>query len=127
MIARVKFVIRAGGRVARRARRCGRACSNNGNLSDSLKELYGLWLSGRGFAAEVGQQGLPGIFLVLLHVRHGVLPPQLRPPSASESHCNLSEIDIFVRRSALNFRDHREALSGIPPKIAEESLQVYFW
>ncbi|HEU0200622.1 MAG TPA: tryptophan halogenase family protein [Burkholderiaceae bacterium] len=108
-----------------------RACAENGKLSDALKELYSLWLSGRGFAREVGSQtlgkGYPIASWYCIMAGMGCFPPQLRAPTAAEKHYNLAEIDNFVRRSALNFRDHREALSAIPRKVAEESLQIYFW
>jgi hypothetical protein len=108
-----------------------RACAANGHLSDSLKRLYSLWLSGEGIAREVGQQaigkGYPVFSWYCLMAGMGCFPPQLRPPTAAEAHYDLAEIDVFLRRSALNFRPHREVLQQIPPRAPERSLQLYFW
>ena len=108
-----------------------RACSANGILSDSLKQLYGLWLSGKGIAADVGRQaigkGYPIFSWYCIMSGMGCFPPQLRRPSAREGRYNMAEIDNFVRRSAQNFRAQREVLSAIPPKVEESSLQLYFW
>jgi hypothetical protein len=108
-----------------------RACSNNGKLSSSLEHLYSLWLSGRGFAREVGSQtigkGYPVFSWYCIMAGMGCFPTGLRAPTASESYYNLDEIDNFVRRSAQNFRAHREVLGEIPPKVKEKSLQIYFW
>ena len=62
-----------------------RANAENTNLSDPLRQLYGLWMSGRSIAKDVGptgdRQGLSGLFLVLHHVGHGHFsrPERLAP------------------------------------------------
>jgi 2-polyprenyl-6-methoxyphenol hydroxylase-like FAD-dependent oxidoreductase len=108
-----------------------RACAANGHLSDALKELYALWLSGKGIAREVASQtlgkGYPVFSWYCLMAGTGCFPPQLRAPTADEAHYDLREIDTFIRRSALNFRPHRELLAGIPPRDEDRSLQIYFW
>jgi len=108
-----------------------RACAANGHLSDALKQLYALWLSGAGIAREVGQQtlgkGYPVFSWYCLMAGMGCFPQQLRPPTAAEAHYDLGEIDAFLERSALNFRPHREVLEAIPPRTQERSLQLYFW
>ena len=108
-----------------------RACAANGNLSDALKELYALWLSGKGFAKEVGSQaigkGYPVFSWYCILAGTGCFPPKLRAPTASEARYDLAEVDTFIRRSGANFRDHRTALNDIRPRPADRSLQVYFW
>ena len=108
-----------------------RACSANGKLSDALKELYTLWLSGRGIMEPVARQALGKGYPVLswysIMAGMGCFPPQLRTPTESEGRYDLEEIDNLLERSALNFRPQRELVKSIPPKVREKSLQVYFW
>ncbi len=108
-----------------------RACSANGKLSDSLKELYALWLSGRGILEPVARQSLGKGYPVLswysIMAGMGCFPPQLRAPTENEGRYDLEEIDNLLERSALNFRPQRELVKSIPPKVREKSLQVYFW
>jgi glycine/D-amino acid oxidase-like deaminating enzyme len=108
-----------------------RACSANGKLSDALKELYALWLSGRGIMEPVARQALGKGYPVLswysIMAGMGCFPPQLRAPTESEGRYDLEEIDNLLERSALNFRPQRELVKSIPPKVREKSLQVYFW
>lgn len=108
-----------------------RACAANGHLSDALKELYALWLSGKGIAKEVGQQSLGKSYPVFswycLMAGTGCFPPQLRAATAAENHHRLEEIDHFIRHSAQNFPDHRAALAEIGPRAREPSLQLYLW
>jgi hypothetical protein len=108
-----------------------RACAANGKLSESLKELYSLWLSGRGILEPVARQALGKGYPVLswysIMAGMGCFPPQLRAPTESEGRYDLEEIDNLLERSALNFRPQRELVKSIPPKVREKSLQVYFW
>jgi tryptophan 6-halogenase len=108
-----------------------RACSANGHLSDALKELYALWLSGKGIAKEVGRQsigkGYPVFSWYCLMAGTGCFPPELRAPNASEAATRLDEIDNFIARSAQNFRSHRDVLADIPRRVDERSLQMYLW
>jgi hypothetical protein len=39
----------------------------------------------------------------------------------------MEEIDNLLQRSTLNFRSQRDALTNIPKKVDERSLQIYFW
>ena len=108
-----------------------RACSANGKLSDALKELYSLWLSGRGILEPVAQQaigkGYPVMSWYSIMAGMGCFPPQLRAPASGEDRYDLDEIDNLLERSALNFRPQKEMVKAIPPKPKEKSLQVYFW
>ena len=108
-----------------------RACADNGDLSDSLKQLYSLWLSGRGILAEVARQelgkGYPVLSWYCILAGMGCFPQQVRPPTAAEAAFNVAEIENLIARSALNFRPQREVLQAIPKKPAEAALQIYFW
>jgi hypothetical protein len=108
-----------------------RACSENGNLSDSLKQLYGLWLSGRGIVNEVARQeigkGYPVVSWYCIMAGMGCFPPQLRAATPADGAFNVAEIENLVSRSAMNFPAQREVLEAIPPKAREEALQIYFW
>ena len=108
-----------------------RACNANANLSEGLKELYSLWLSGRGIVAEVARQelgkGYPVLSWYCIMAGMGCFPPQLRRPTADEAAYNVAEIENLVARSAMNFRPQREVLQAIPSKVPEEALQIYFW
>src|SRR5258706_603648 len=110
-----------------------RACAANTNLSDSLKQLFGMWLSGKSIAADVGKQtigqGYPIFSWYCIMAGMGIFPDrdQLRAPTASGGAYNLAEADNLLQRSALNYRPQREVLKHIPPKKKGESLQIYFW
>jgi len=108
-----------------------RACSANGKLSDALKELYSLWLSGRGILEPVAQQrlgkGYPVLSWYSIMAGMGCFPPKLRAPDENEGRYDLEKIDNLLERSALNFRPQRELVKSIPPRVREKSLQVYFW
>ena len=51
----------------------------------------------------------------------------LLAPSAEEGRYNLEEIDNLMRRSAVNYPDHKRTLTQIPPRRREPALQAYFW
>jgi hypothetical protein len=110
-----------------------RANSHNANLSDPLKQLLSLWMSGRGIANEVAAQklgaGYPIFSWYSLLAGMGIFPEaeQLRPPTARERVYDMAGIDNLVERSALNFRDHREVLAAIPPRPSIKPPQLYFW
>jgi hypothetical protein len=57
----------------------------------------------------------------------GCFPPRLRAPTPADNAFNVGEIENLVTRSAMNFRPQRDVLQAIPPKVAEEALQIYFW
>jgi hypothetical protein len=108
-----------------------RACAANANLSDSLKELYSLWLSGRGILEPVAKQaigkGYPVMSWYSIMAGMGCFPPQLRAPGKGEDRYDLEEIENLLERSSLNFRPQKDLVKAIPPKSREKSLQVYFW
>ena len=110
-----------------------RACAQMTTLSDSLRQLYGLWMSGRGVVAEVGRQtigsGYPVFSWYCILAGMGIFPDarDLRAPTAAERRYSMDEIDNLLTRSALNFQPQRDVLRNIPRKIEERSLQIYFW
>jgi tryptophan 6-halogenase len=110
-----------------------RANAQNPNISDSLKELYAIWMSGRSIAPDVGRQalgkGYPIFSWYCILSGMGVFPAKekLRPANGRDSRYNMDEIDNLLARSATNFRSQREVLADIPKKVDEKSLQIYFW
>jgi tryptophan 6-halogenase len=110
-----------------------RANAVNLNLSDPLKQLYNLWMSGKSIAPAVRQQalgkGYPLFSWYSIMAGMGIFPDpgELRAPSPQEARYNMQEIDDLLDRSVVNYRDHGETLMNIPPRRNGESLQVYFW
>jgi glycine/D-amino acid oxidase-like deaminating enzyme len=110
-----------------------RANAANLKISEALKRLYSLWMTGQSIIPELRSQAsgkaYPVFSWLCIMAGMGIFPePQdLRPPSAAESRYRLAEIDNLLARSAQNFRDHREVLAAIPPRRDEESLQIYLW
>ncbi len=110
-----------------------RANAANLNLSEPLKQLLSLWMSGKGIAPPVRQQslgkGYPVFSWYALMAGMGIFPDPgaLHRPKGKEAVYRLSDIDDLLDRSALNYRDHREVLRNIPPRRTNDSLQVYFW
>jgi 2-polyprenyl-6-methoxyphenol hydroxylase-like FAD-dependent oxidoreductase len=110
-----------------------RANAANRNLSDPLKQLLSLWMSGKSIAPPVRQQvlgkGYPVFSWYSIMAGMGIFPdPEaLRAPQANETAYRMAEIDNLLDRSVVNYRDHREVLMNIPPRRTGESLQVYFW
>jgi hypothetical protein len=110
-----------------------RANAANLRLSEPLKQLLNLWMSGKGIAAAVRQQklgrGYPVFSWYSIMAGMGIFPDtaDLHPPSPTESVYRVHEIDDLLERSAANYRDHGEVLKTIPVRRSGESLQVYFW
>src|SRR5580700_4934042 len=109
-----------------------RANAANLNLSEPLKQLLNLWMSGNGIAPAVRKQtlgrGYPVFSRYSIMSGMGIFPDRdnLRPPRAEEKTFGIAEIDNLLDRSELNYRDHREVLDNIPPRRTNDSLQVYF-
>jgi hypothetical protein len=110
-----------------------RANAANLNLSEPLKQLLSLWMSGKGIAPPVKRQvlgkGYPVFSWYSIMAGMGIFPDPaaLRAPRPTEDIYRLSDIDNLLDRSELNYRDHREILSDIPPRRQSDSLQVYLW
>ncbi len=110
-----------------------RANATNMDLSDNLKKILSLWVTGKsivpGLRAQEFGQGYPVMSWFAILAGMGIFPqPQaLRPPSAQEARYELSEVDALLQRCAGNYLDHRVALERIPPARAPLTLQLYFW
>jgi tryptophan 6-halogenase len=110
-----------------------RANAANQNLSEPLKQLLNVWMSGNGIAAAVRQQrlgkGYPVFSWYSLMAGMGIFPNAhtLHPAQGKEALYGIAEIDDLLDRSEANYRDHREVLDAIPPRRAAPGLQVYFW
>ena len=110
-----------------------RANAANMDLSDNLKKILSLWVTGKsivpGLRAQEFGQGYPVMSWFAILAGMGIFPqPQaLRPPSAQEARYELSEVDALLQRCAGNYLDHRVALERIPPARAPLTLQLYFW
>jgi len=110
-----------------------RANAANLNLSDPLKQLLSLWMSGKGIGPPVRRQvlgrGYPVFSWYSIMAGMGIFPEvgDLHPAQGKENTYRVAEIDNLLDRSAANYRDHREVLMNIPPRRTAESLQVYFW
>ncbi len=109
-----------------------RANAANTNLSDSLKQIYGMWTAGKSIAADVGRQaigkGYPIFSWYCIMAGVGLFPAEkdLRPAAPGTAY-DMAEIDNLLERSALNFRDQKEVLADIPKKKKESAMQIYFW
>ena len=110
-----------------------RANAANLDISDPLKELYNLWMSGNSVAAEVRAgsttRAYPVFSWYCIMTGMGIFPDpsELRRPGPREQPYSMAEIDNLLTRSAGNFRDQREVLNAIPPSRKDQSLQIYFW
>jgi tryptophan 6-halogenase len=110
-----------------------RANAANRNLSEPLKQLLNLWMSGNSIAPMVRKQtlgrGYPVFSWYSIMAGMGIFPDakDLHPPTAKEITYGVAEIDNLLERSAANYRDHREVLGDIPPRRKGQTLQVYFW
>ncbi len=110
-----------------------RANAANLDLSDDLKKLLSLWMSGRSIADGVRQQaigkGYPVFSWYAIMAGMGIFPdPQaLHPPGPQEGRYSMVEIDDLLTRSAVNYPAHGQALACIAPRRPDPALQIYFW
>jgi hypothetical protein len=110
-----------------------RANAANQQLSEPLKQLLSLWMSGQGIAAPVRQQrlgrGYPVFSWYSLMAGMGIFPDAdtLHTATGKEALYRIADIDDLLDRSEVNYRDHREVLRAIPPRRTSPGLQVYFW
>jgi len=110
-----------------------RANAANLHLSEPLKQLLSLWMSGQSIAPPVRQQilgkGYPVFSWYSIMAGMGIFPDRaaLRPPTVKEAKYRMGDIDNLLERSALNYRAHREVLGNIPPRRVSDSLQLYLW
>ncbi|MBV8666412.1 MAG: tryptophan 7-halogenase [Burkholderiaceae bacterium] len=105
-----------------------RANAANQNLSDSLKQLYEVWTSGKNLGAEVKRQGLDQYFAIVswysIMAGMGIFPDNPRPSGMPSD--GMEQVDNLIARSLVNFRDHREVLTDIPLR-EPNTLKSYFF
>jgi hypothetical protein len=110
-----------------------RANAANLRLSDPLKQLLSLWMSGKGIGQPVRRQvlgkGYPVFSWYAIMAGMGIFPDAaaLHEPNGTENTYRMTAIDNLLDRSAQNYRDHRQVLANIPPCRMGDSLQLYFW
>jgi 2-polyprenyl-6-methoxyphenol hydroxylase-like FAD-dependent oxidoreductase len=112
-----------------------RANAANTDLSDSLKQIFSTWLSGKHLGTEIMRQQVDQYFAVVswysILAGTGIFPEQkdLRSPEPglqTSTMGNMEQIDNLISRSLLNFPDHRELLMDIPPRDTK-ALKVYYF
>ena len=109
-----------------------RANAANVNLSDSLVQIFGHWMSGQGVSDVIGSRKVsttyPTFSWYCIMAGMGIFPDkeQLRAPNGEERY-DLAEVDDLLERSATNYPDQRTMLQAIPRKREARSLQIYFW
>ena len=88
----------------------------NENVSDRLRQIVQIWKSGQNLNQEMEKQQIPSSYSAMswscLLSGYGFFP-DIRPDladNAAASRFDMSEIDEFVRRCALNFRSQNEQL-----------------
>lgn len=93
------------------------ANSRNQHLSDSLKGIINCWLAGDNLTQEIERQGIgnyypPASWHCLL-AGYGIFPSQeqLKPGNEKANRFDMTKMDDFIRRCALNFAPHREQLA----------------
>jgi glycine/D-amino acid oxidase-like deaminating enzyme len=88
----------------------------NTHLSDSLKRIMTCWFSGGDLTAEIAEQNIARFYAPMswhcLLAGYGTFPDdtKIKPPGDDIEKFDLTQIDDFVRRCALNFEDHRAVL-----------------
>jgi hypothetical protein len=90
--------------------------TQNRNLSDRLQQILQIWTSGKNLSEEIERQQIPTSYTArswyCLLSGYGYYP-DLRQGQNNEpvaQRIDMSEIDEFVRRCALNFRSQNEQL-----------------
>ncbi|MFN3959110.1 MAG: tryptophan halogenase family protein [Parvularculaceae bacterium] len=93
-----------------------RANAANQTRSASLDAILECWRRGGDIREEVRRQDIGKYYTdmswVCLLGGYGNYPRRLRPPAPEERRFDMAVIDDFVERCALNFPDHRAALSA---------------
>jgi tryptophan 6-halogenase len=105
--------------------------ASNPKISDALQELYGIWMSGRSIAPDVGRQrigkGYPIFSWYCILSGMGIYPTKENLRPAEGKGYDVDEIHNLLERASLNFPAQTDVLARIPPKPREKSLQIYFW
>jgi len=90
--------------------------SNPGAVSDSLRQVFDAWLGGRELGAEITRQGIDKYYPIgswyALLAGMGIFPPSTKVGPDPAHARQVGEMQEFLRRCALNFRNHGEVLRG---------------
>ncbi len=93
-----------------------RANAANEPLSDSLRSILDCWFSGGDMRGEIRKQSIAQYYTDMswqaMLGGYGHFPQKLRAPAPAEQRFDISVIDEFVERCALNFRPHRDVLES---------------
>ena len=96
--------------------------SNPGAVSDSLRQVFDAWLGGRELGAEITRQGIDKYYPIgswyALLAGMGIFPPSTKAGPDPAHARQVREMQEFLRRCALNFRDHGEVLRGYEEGVA---------
>ncbi len=96
-----------------------------GAVSDSLRQVFDTWLGGRDLAAEITRQGLDKYYPIgswyALLAGMGVFPPPTPAPANPAYGQQAREMQEFLRRCTLNFRNHMEVLREYERAAGEEA------
>jgi 2-polyprenyl-6-methoxyphenol hydroxylase-like FAD-dependent oxidoreductase len=90
--------------------------AQNRNLSDTLQQILQIWTTGQNLSQEIEQQQIQTSYTAMswycLLAGYGYYPELKQVPGDEKfaSKVDMSEIDEFVRRCALNFRPQNEQL-----------------
>ena len=91
--------------------------ANNNYLSDSLRSILQVWMSGENLTKEIERQNIsqyyPSASWHCLLAGYGVFPlqEQLKPGNEMANKYNIDVIDDYIQRCALNFASHKEHLA----------------
>ena len=91
--------------------------ARNDALSDSLKAILTAWFTRRDLSEEIAAQDIAKYYAPVswhcLLAGYGTFPDaaKMSPPTPGAFRHDMSKIDDFVRRCALNFPDHRQLLA----------------
>ena len=91
--------------------------ATNDDLSDSLKAIITCWFTGGDLEQEIAEQGIaqyyPAISWHCLLAGYGQFPAANMLKPSADARFDMTATDDFLRRSALNFRDHRTVLAAL--------------
>ncbi|SHN38810.1 Tryptophan halogenase [Duganella sacchari] len=95
---------------------------NLDSVSDSLKHIFQTWIEGRDLAAEIRRQNIEHFYPVgswySLLAGMGSFP-DIGPATGPDL---VAPLDDFMRRCALNFRDHRTVLNEMAEQAKASSM-----
>lgn len=93
--------------------------ANQQDVPEAMLELYGAWLKGKDLAEEMKRLNIVDSYPVpswyCIFAGMGILPnaQQVRKATAEEGRFDLTLLDDYFRRCALNYTDHRTYLNQL--------------